>query len=66
MTSVAPPDQDSITAAKRPDPPNLHSGPGLPPAPSGKFQAEGTPQRFVGLLQEVDSMEQNSSADERL
>ena len=32
----------------------------------GKFQAEGTPQRFVGLLHEVDSMEQNSSADERL
>ena len=31
----------------------------------GKFQAEGTPQRFVGLLHEVDFMEQNSSMDDR-
>jgi hypothetical protein len=31
----------------------------------GKFQAEGTPQRFVGLFPEVDFMEQNSSTDDR-
>ena len=30
----------------------------------GKFQAEGTPQRFVGLLHEADFMEQNSSTDD--
>ena len=29
----------------------------------GKFQAEGTPLRFVGLLHERDLMEQNSSHD---
>ena len=29
----------------------------------GKFQAEGTPLRFVGLLHEHDFMEQNSSHD---
>ena len=32
----------------------------------GKFQAEGTPLRFVGLLHEHDFMEQNSSTDDRL
>jgi hypothetical protein len=30
----------------------------------GEFQ-EGTPQRFVGLLHEVDFLEQTSSIDER-
>jgi hypothetical protein len=30
----------------------------------GKFQAEGTPRRFVGLLHETDFMEQKSSADD--
>jgi hypothetical protein len=32
----------------------------------GKFQAEGTPLRFVGLLHEHDFMEQNSFTDDRL
>jgi hypothetical protein len=31
-----------------------------------KFQAEGTPQRFVGLLYEADFVEQNSSTDDWL
>jgi hypothetical protein len=30
----------------------------------GKFQAKGTPQRFVGLLHEADFLEQNSSTDD--
>ena len=32
----------------------------------GKFQAEGTPQRFVELLQKADFMDQNSSTDDWL
>jgi hypothetical protein len=31
----------------------------------GKVQAEGTPQRFVGLLDEADTMEPNRSTDNR-
>ena len=31
----------------------------------GKFQAEGTPVRFVGLLEEYDFMERNSSTNDR-
>ena len=30
----------------------------------GKFQAEGTPQRFVELLREADFLEQNSSTED--
>ena len=30
-----------------------------------EFQAEGTPQHFVGLLHEADFMEQNSSTENR-
>ena len=36
----------------------------LPRGYYGKFQAEGTPQRFVGLLHEADFLEQNSSPDD--
>jgi hypothetical protein len=32
----------------------------------GKFQAEGTPQRFVELLQRADFMDKNSSTDDWL
>jgi hypothetical protein len=31
----------------------------------GKFQSEGTPQRFVGLLHDADFLEQNSSTENR-
>jgi len=31
-----------------------------------EFRAGGTPQRFVGLLDEADLMEQNSSTENRV
>ena len=67
------PDTEVLTMWRQPSPETLelrrairHQIEVLLQRSYGKFQAEGTPLRFVGLLHERDFMEQNSSTDDRL